>query len=224
MKRVWRWIFNGLAAGSVAVCLALLTVVAVDSPTGFLPTIFWMRTPGDTVWRFYLTDSVIGLSRIHPWPATPNSITGFRIGRVDPLKTLQNAAFVGPPWLGRRSGFESSSGDIVLTNSPLLIGGMGQSVLVQSPPGIDSLIMIGGSVNPNSITASTRISLWMGRMPYWAAYFGLSVIPMIWCARMARRLQPKRKADGLHCVVCGYDLRATPNRCPECGTVPERAA
>jgi hypothetical protein len=46
-------------------------------------------------------------------------------------------------------------------------------------------------------------------------------LPALFAGRAAqRRRRQKRAARGL-CAACGYDLRATPGRCPECSAVPQ---
>jgi hypothetical protein len=57
------------------------------------------------------------------------------------------------------------------------------------------------------------------RFPHWflLPFFAAMPLLSVWRARTRRR----RVREGL-CVNCGYDLRASPQRCPECGETPER--
>jgi hypothetical protein len=48
------------------------------------------------------------------------------------------------------------------------------------------------------------------------------LIPLSFCLFVAltmARLRRNSAVDATACLRCGYDLRATPDRCPECGTV-----
>jgi hypothetical protein len=54
------------------------------------------------------------------------------------------------------------------------------------------------------------------RIPDWCPTAAAAVLPGVWLIR--RRTRRARDRSGL-CPACGYDLRATPDRCPECGTI-----
>jgi hypothetical protein len=57
-------------------------------------------------------------------------------------------------------------------------------------------------------------------VPYWMPLALFLVSPLVWAATFRRRGRARRG----ECLRCGYDLRATPDRCPECGTAVAPAA
>ena len=56
-------------------------------------------------------------------------------------------------------------------------------------------------------------------VPWWVVMAAASVVPGMQSAVWLRRQRTRRRRDRNLCMRCGYDLRATPERCPECGTL-----
>jgi hypothetical protein len=60
------------------------------------------------------------------------------------------------------------------------------------------------------------VERWEVSVPYWAVVLLFAFLPL---QAVAARVRDRRRLRGGLCAACGYDLRATPDRCPECGTV-----
>jgi hypothetical protein len=55
--------------------------------------------------------------------------------------------------------------------------------------------------------------------PQWLMLVVFGFLPVV---AVTRKVIDRKMLTPLTCRQCGYDLRATPDRCPECGTVAEK--
>ncbi|HEX3356563.1 MAG TPA: hypothetical protein VHS31_06230 [Tepidisphaeraceae bacterium] len=60
--------------------------------------------------------------------------------------------------------------------------------------------------------------LWNLELPYWFLCATTVAVPLIWARWRWRQGKKRRRQERGECPNCGYDLRATPERCPECGS------
>jgi hypothetical protein len=61
-----------------------------------------------------------------------------------------------------------------------------------------------------------RYYFWEIGVRLWPLALVAMCLPALWLGLWLRK---RRLIKSGHCLHCGYDLRATPGRCPECGTI-----
>jgi hypothetical protein len=132
-------------------------------------------------------------------------------------------------WHGRRYlALAANRGTFYLTWTAFDAGDNGQwDVNFALPPGFSILAATTEDDDESSGLSSFLGFKWLladfGPMsvrtygaPVWLLVALTSTPPLIALRRIRRR---RREANRGHCPACGYDLRATPDRCPECGAV-----
>jgi hypothetical protein len=96
-------------------------------------------------------------------------------------------------------------------------GGRFQVVYDNGVPGATPL----GNWSFAGIEYGSFNSGWNVWLPWWLPTALLFIAPMLWTWRVWRNA---RRHTGGVCPICGYDLRATPDQCPECGHVADPPA
>ncbi len=175
---------------------------------GWLVVVMWVAMLVSWVVSFWMPHGyyVTGLRRYGIW--CDGGIVQFRYGVKSDLD------FTNPGrWKIREVGYGGERG-------PGTWAGRGvRVVLAQWPPFQEAEFASGGeapTIDGRTEFFGERIRIW--GVAHWLG-LGVLCVPVMWIVFRAWRSRiTNRIAKGL-CARCGYDLRASPERCPECGAV-----
>jgi hypothetical protein len=116
---------------------------------------------------------------------------------------------------------ESSDGRLSLHNLPQIVDEL-ETLRMAAAAGDTAAYSVRPTTNPEVselIPTKPRTPPVMYRVRYGMLLLASAVMPLLWviyAARQRRSLQRRKRLNV--CPACGYDLRATPYRCPECGS------
>jgi hypothetical protein len=218
MKRFRRWLFNGVAALSLPLCVA----------SAFL----WVRSLYHCDCVCYRLRTEINYSvppipkhlfLISTGPHVIDVSLGPSCGRWGTYSHVPYSGFTlssdsREPTLGLPAETE------VLPGTGATIGSLFFNTWANHwQPAIHAFAGFGWESSNDRVVANhlaAKASSMRVSIPMWFLVAMFAILPFNGIRKMLRALS--RSQHGL-CTYCGYDLRATPDRCPECGTVSPKS-
>jgi hypothetical protein len=210
MRRLARRLFTLCSAVSLLMCVRLAGV--------------WIASyhrPADEEW----------VARAASGDRRPSGYRGgFEIGRLYPARPTTTSSWAYR-WVGdgsvadlrprrvvwRRAGIEEHEGRFIPRDGWRAMNVAGDRLPTYGRWGADRV-----ADAPREPVTEVPYRVW--RVPYWVPFVLLAALPLCWLSVLLRnRLRDADVRKG-RCTTCGYDLRASPERCPECGTAAAAAS